>query len=244
MENPEELGIREFARMVGKSDTSVINAIRDGKIPEQLLGWRQRGTKRSRTIRDAVLAQRAWLGETQQGQVRDSKTHGEAMRAHHARRREADGGGAPTPPPAKAKRGRPPKAKPPTLQQLAERDSVQAEQEQAVEEQRNVDPFPHLPTVAQSSREREMYRARREKTAWEEQQGKLVNAEEIRLAMVEMITKAKTTLMGVPSKAKSRIPSLTVADIETLEGLIEAALKEIRYVAPTKSRAAADPVDL
>lgn len=244
MSEPVEMGIREFARLCGKSDVAAHKAIQAGKIPEQLLGWRQRGTKRSRTIRDAVMARNAWLGETQQGQVRDSKAHSAAMKAHHERRKEADGVAAPAAVPDKAKRGRPPKAKPATLQQLAERDSVQAEQEQAAEEQRSVDPFPHLPTVAQSSREREMYRARRERIAFEEAEGKLVNAELIRLAMVEMITKAKTTLMGVPSKAKSRIPALTVADIETLEGLIEAALKEIRYVEPSKSRAAADPVDM
>jgi phage terminase Nu1 subunit (DNA packaging protein) len=42
-----------------------------------------------------------------------------------------------------------------------------------------------------------------------------------------MVTAAKTRLLGVPSKAKARIPTLTVRDIEALEDLIAEALEEL-----------------
>ena len=54
--------------------------------------------------------------------------------------------------------------------------------------------------------------------------GQLVDAEQVKAGFVNMVTTAKTRLMGVPSKAKARIPTLTVRDIEALEDLITEAL--------------------
>lgn len=52
----------------------------------------------------------------------------------------------------------------------------------------------------------------------------LVNAEQVKAGFVSMVTTAKTRLLGVPSKAKAHVPTLTVGDIEALEDLIAEAL--------------------
>lgn len=57
--------------------------------------------------------------------------------------------------------------------------------------------------------------------------GRLVDAEAIRGRFAGMVTAAKNRLLAVPSKAKSRIPTLTVTDIEALEDLIAEALEEL-----------------
>lgn len=56
---------------------------------------------------------------------------------------------------------------------------------------------------------------------------RLVDAEAIRGRFAGMVTAAKNRLLAVPSKAKSRIPTLTVADVEVLEGLVAEALEEL-----------------
>ena len=54
--------------------------------------------------------------------------------------------------------------------------------------------------------------------------GKLVDGAEVRLLFGGMVTAARNRLLGVPSKAKARIPHLTVRDVEALEDLIAEAL--------------------
>ena len=56
---------------------------------------------------------------------------------------------------------------------------------------------------------------------------RLVDAEAVRGRFVGMVTAAKNRLLAVPSKAKSRIPTLTVADVEVLEALVAEALEEL-----------------
>ena len=84
-----------------------------------------------------------------------------------------------------------------------------------------------VPTIAQSKAITEAYKARITKLEYEEKVGKLVNADQMKIRLVNMITAAKSKLMGVPSKAKSRIPTLTVRDIEELETLVAEALEEL-----------------
>lgn len=84
-----------------------------------------------------------------------------------------------------------------------------------------------VPAIAKSNAIKAAYQARREKLAYEKEVGKLVNAEAIKAKMVGMITGVKGKLRGVPTKAKTRIPTLTVDDIEILEDLIDEALEEL-----------------
>lgn len=54
--------------------------------------------------------------------------------------------------------------------------------------------------------------------------GELVNAEQVKAGFVGLVTQARNRLLGVPSKAKARIPTLSVRDVEALEDLIAEAL--------------------
>lgn len=84
-----------------------------------------------------------------------------------------------------------------------------------------------LPSQTESKAITEAYKARIAKLDYEERVGRLVNAEQVKVGFVNMVTAAKTRLLGVPSKAKARIPTLTVRDIEALEDLIAEALEEL-----------------
>lgn len=59
------------------------------------------------------------------------------------------------------------------------------------------------------------------------ERGRLVDAESIKVAYVTLITQARNRLLAVPGAAKGHMPHLTVDEVETLEGLIAAALEEV-----------------
>jgi len=61
----------------------------------------------------------------------------------------------------------------------------------------------------------------------EAEERRLVNADQVKARFIGMVTAAKNRLLAVPSKAKSRIPTLTVADVEVLEALVAEALEEL-----------------
>jgi phage terminase Nu1 subunit (DNA packaging protein) len=83
------------------------------------------------------------------------------------------------------------------------------------------------PSYAESRAVREEYQAKIAKLTFEEMSGKLVDAEEVKKAWTSIIAITKTRLLSVPSKAKSKIPHLTLDDIATLEELIREALSEV-----------------
>lgn len=53
----------------------------------------------------------------------------------------------------------------------------------------------------------------------------LVDGAQVKAGFVGLVTTAKTRLLGVPSKAKARVPHLSVRNIEQLEDLISEALE-------------------
>jgi phage terminase Nu1 subunit (DNA packaging protein) len=55
----------------------------------------------------------------------------------------------------------------------------------------------------------------------------LVDARTVVLRFAEMVTRARTRLLGLGSAAKGRIPKLTVHDIEEIELLVAQALEEL-----------------
>lgn len=84
-----------------------------------------------------------------------------------------------------------------------------------------------IPSIAQSNAIKAAYQARMAKLEYEEKSGKLVSADAVKVKVVNMVKAAQTKLRGVPTKAKTRIPTLTVSDIEILEDLIDEALQEL-----------------
>jgi phage terminase Nu1 subunit (DNA packaging protein) len=83
------------------------------------------------------------------------------------------------------------------------------------------------PSINDYKRITEAYKARMARLDYEERAGKLVNADQVKIGFVNMVTAARNKLLGVPSKAKAKIPHLTVRDIEILEDLIAKALEEV-----------------
>lgn len=81
-----------------------------------------------------------------------------------------------------------------------------------------------IPSIAESRAVTEAYRGRLMQLTFERESGKLVDAEEFRVKFTSMVVTARTRLLGVPSKAKGRIPHLTIDEVEILTQLIREAL--------------------
>lgn len=68
--------------------------------------------------------------------------------------------------------------------------------------------------------------------------GELVQAVAVEARVVELVTQARTKLLGVPAKAKQALPHLSAADVRVLDRLIREALTELAERAePTGSAA-------
>jgi phage terminase Nu1 subunit (DNA packaging protein) len=84
-----------------------------------------------------------------------------------------------------------------------------------------------VPDISRSRAVSEAYKAKMAQLEFEERASKLVDAELLRAKISAQIVAARTRLLGVPSKAKSRIPHLSVEDVGTLEKLIREALEDV-----------------
>jgi phage terminase Nu1 subunit (DNA packaging protein) len=62
---------------------------------------------------------------------------------------------------------------------------------------------------------------------YQERIGQLIDARQVEAKTVEVFTRCRTKLLGVPSKAKTAIPTLTRADLAALDRLIREALEEL-----------------
>lgn len=74
---------------------------------------------------------------------------------------------------------------------------------------------------------REDYLARMAQSDFEERSGLLVNANEMKAEWAKLITEAKTRLLSVPIKCKSRLPALSALDVSIIENLIRDELEEL-----------------
>ena len=61
----------------------------------------------------------------------------------------------------------------------------------------------------------------------QQKEGMLVKAEEIEHEWVEIITRARTKLLGIPTKAKQRIPDLDTDAIGVLDDIVREALEDL-----------------
>jgi hypothetical protein len=60
-----------------------------------------------------------------------------------------------------------------------------------------------------------------------EKEGLLVRAADVEAKWVEVITISRTKVLGIPSKAKQRIPDLTQDQVVVLEDIVREALEEL-----------------
>lgn len=196
------LSLREFGRQHGVTGEAVRKAIAEGKIPADCVGQRTIG-KKGRSwpvIINPARAAEAWKRNRDPNQVRDKAVMAAGARRGWAQRRGED---------------------PPSEEEHAE---------PAPSGDGGTPPLragATLPSITESKAITEAYKARTAKLEYEQLSGKLVDAAKTKLGFVSMVTAARNRLMGVPSKAKARIPTLTVRDVEILEDLIAEALEEV-----------------
>lgn len=197
----EGMGLREFGRQLGVTAEAVRKAIADGRIPKDCVGQRQIGNKGRvwPVILDPERAASHWGRNRDPSQVRDKAALSAGARRSWANRRGED------PLPDDADPGDPPD------EPVAAGTGLRAGSS--------------LPDINESKRREAAAKAHMAVLDLKERQGELVNARQVKARLIQMITTAKTRLLSVPSKAKTKIPTLTVDDIETLEEMIVEALE-------------------
>ena len=67
-----------------------------------------------------------------------------------------------------------------------------------------------------------------------QKQGLLVPAADIEAKWVEIVTLARTKILGIPTKAKQRIPDLDTDAISLLEDIVRETLEDLSNEAPTQ----------
>jgi len=185
--------------MLGISGEAVRKAVDTGRIPVAAIGEITLSSGRTRpAITNVELARTAFIRNTDQMQVRTAAQINTGKRA------------------AQAARGEQPRQK-----QDRERVAPVAAPLPPAEDGKRG------PTVNESRQITEAYKARMAKLEYEEKLGKLVDIGKAKALLAPKIVAARNLLMGVPSKAKTLMPHLTVRDIEKLEELIANALSEV-----------------
>jgi hypothetical protein len=72
-----------------------------------------------------------------------------------------------------------------------------------------------------------IYKARLTKDEWEKSQGKLIDADQAKLAWFKHITAAKTRIMGIPASCKSRYSDLPLAVVAVIDQVCREALEDL-----------------
>lgn len=198
----EGISLREFGRMVDVSGEYIRRAIAEGKIPKDCIGSKPVGNsgKSWPVITNPAKAREAWLAARDPLQVRDKEALADGAKRGWAQRRGEE------PPP--------------------ERDD-DVPMPMPAPSQGGKGGASGLPSIADSQQRKAYAQAQLAVLELQERSGRLVNADQMKVGFINLVTSAKTRLMGVPSKAKVRIPTLSVRDIEQLEDLIAEALEEL-----------------
>lgn len=83
------------------------------------------------------------------------------------------------------------------------------------------------PSINESNRITAAYKARMAKLDYEEATKKLVNADQIRMLFSQQIAEAKNKIMGIGRNSRTRLPHLTMDDVEVIEKLCAEALEDL-----------------
>lgn len=89
------------------------------------------------------------------------------------------------------------------------------------------DSAPRGGNYAQARAAREVFQAKLAKLEYEERTGKLVNADEVKVAWYKHITAAKTRIMGIPAACKSRYADLPLAAVAIIDQVCREALEDM-----------------
>lgn len=191
------ISLNAFGKLIGVSCEAVRKAVASGRLKKSIT----RSASGLAKIGNVDLAKEEWGSNTASSFQRDRQAQSDGAKAAIARR---------------------------TGQQLA--PSIRpgsGDTEIDMEEFNAAESGANVPNVNTSNRVREYYRALKEKREFERDAGLLIPVAESEGIYSKLIIEAKTRLMTVSTKAKSRIPSLTIEDTLIIDDLIRDALTGI-----------------
>lgn len=83
------------------------------------------------------------------------------------------------------------------------------------------------PGYAQARAAREVFQAKLAKLEYEERTGKLIDADQAKVAWFKHITAAKTRILGIPAACKSRYADLPLAAVAIIDQVCREALEDL-----------------
>lgn len=82
-------------------------------------------------------------------------------------------------------------------------------------------------SYAQANAIEKAYKAKLARLEYEERVGKLVPVDEVREKWAQIVVLTRNRVLGLPSKIKARIPSVSRSDVLVIEALVREVLEEI-----------------
>ncbi len=81
-------------------------------------------------------------------------------------------------------------------------------------------------TLVEAQTNERIWKAKSAELQYKQEAGELADAKELVSKFTTHVTGVRNKLLGIPSRAKSQIPTLTLQDIATLEALVREALED------------------
>lgn len=82
-------------------------------------------------------------------------------------------------------------------------------------------------SIAAASAAEKHWRSKKAELDYKRAAGELVDAKEMTAAITQLIVTSRTKLLGLPTKAKSRLPHLTLDDLNVLDEIVRESLEEL-----------------
>lgn len=82
-------------------------------------------------------------------------------------------------------------------------------------------------SMAEASRVEKVWKAKREEARYKREVGELVPAKDVEREWADVLTKVRTKVLGIPSRAKAALPALGVPEIALLEDLVRECLEDL-----------------
>lgn len=194
----ELISIREAARRLGVSDTAVHKAIKAGRVA--VAGKTDSG----RPLMDWTDTQRRWLANSDVSKRSHVGSKGSPVRANDP----------------------PPRVQLPTSSRMDDGPDAGGDLGAGL----TAGDGPRSgrgPGYAQARAAREVFQAKLAKLEYEQKVGKLIDADEVKVAWFKHITAAKTKILGVPAACKSRCSDLPLEVVATIEQVCREALEDL-----------------
>jgi hypothetical protein len=210
---PAPISLSAYARHRACSLTAVRNAVKKGKLKEVLVHTAS-GVK----ITDVKYADQLWEQRTEHNTTPPAIRA--MLEAREAQKREAPEdasdlvGPMPVPSAPRERRAVTGDAEPPAVN-----DAM---------------------TLSEASAIEKRWRAKLVQLEFRKKAGELIEAAEVKRKLADVITACRAKILGVPTRARQRLPHLTPEDVVTLDALVREALEELAVGDFTEAAAAGE----